>query len=63
MAVTYIVHDQGGRKGNDKTITVRSDGSPDEQAVFQRMRQHTNGFTAPLPCYVASSGITVKELS
>lgn len=62
MIVTYIVHDRGGKPGNDVTITVRSDGGPDERDVFQMMARHTAGFTVALPHYVASDGITVVEV-
>ncbi len=61
MVVTYTVHDRAGVKGNDVTITLRSDSSPDERALVHRMSLYTAGFTAALPYYVAGSGITAQS--
>ena len=61
MTITYTVHDRAGVQGNDIRITVRSDGGPDDRAVYQRLCLLIAGAT--LPFYVASDGITVESIT
>jgi hypothetical protein len=60
-AITYIVHDRAGIKGNDVEITLRR-SDPDTHYIFLALAGATSDFTAPLPCHVAECGITVTSV-